>query len=310
MKLLKATFALSGWGLVLLGTSGVSAFCRTTTCDLSASCSDEPEKCCRFDSSGCDRNGLPLAWRGNCVSFAIHEAGSTKRDISAGALEGLVDQAFAAWLTTTCNSSPLSLEASSLGMVECRQQEYSEENANANIWMFRDEDWPYGRRGSSAAGQVSSNQLAITTVSFNWKTGELYDADVEFNAAQLNFSTGDENVTNDLLSIATHEAGHFLGLDHSDDYQSTMTAGYIPGSVAARTLAVDDESAICEVYPPDRRLAEAQTCEPRGGFSSTCSETGGCSCKLSDPAQPFAGASAWSLLTLALVWLRRRRRAA
>lgn len=308
MSWLKSMRAASAAAFVFFGVSGARAYCRTTTCDLSASCADEPDKCCRFDSNGCDRNGIPLAWPGDCVSYSVQQDGSETREITAVSLEKILNQAFGSWLETRCNSAALSLQASYLGTVECRQQEFGEETANANIWMFRDEAWPYGRPNSDSPGEVSSNQLAITTVSFNWKTGELYDADVEFNTAQLNFSTGDTNVTNDLLSIATHEAGHFLGLDHSSDYESTMTAGYVPGSVAARTLALDDENAICDMYPQGRPLAEEQTCEPRGGFSSSCTDSGGCGCKLSE-TKPFASAPAWSLLTLALIWMRRRQRA-
>ena len=57
--------------------------------------------------------------------------------------------------------------------VACRRHEYNAGQGNANIILFHDEVWPY---------QGTSNTLALTTLTFNTDTGEIYDADMEINA--------------------------------------------------------------------------------------------------------------------------------
>jgi len=73
----------------------------------------------------------------------------------------------------------------------------------------------------------------------------------------------------DLDSLLTHEAGHLLGLAHSSDSSATMFPGYEAGTIDLRTLAPDDITAICSVYPPGRQVSST-SCEPRRGYSDLC----------------------------------------
>jgi hypothetical protein len=59
----------------------------------------------------------------------------------------------------------------------------------------------------------------------------------------------------DLESALTHEAGHALGLAHSDDPNATMFSTTLPGETSLRTLEADDEAGICAVYPASSSLA-------------------------------------------------------
>lgn len=91
--------------------------------------------------------------------------------------------------------------------------------------------------------------IASTLITFD-AGGRIIDADIGFNADLYEFSMNDEPSEDevDLLSVATHEVGHFLGIGHSEVPGATMWATY-EGGVAARTLSDDDVAAIEYLYP-------------------------------------------------------------
>jgi hypothetical protein len=266
---------------LLLSPRVSHAFCRTTTCDPEVSCNAEPEDCCIRNAQGCDTNGIPIAWPTTCVSYAIQKDGSAVRDITAEQLSTIVDQAFATWTETICETG-LSIATENYGEVNCRTGEFNTQLANANVWMFRDTGWSTGNAVEGGDG-FDASALAVTTTNFNWKNGQLYDADVELNADQVEFTLPDQRTQFDLLSIVTHEAGHFLGLDHSSDSDATMHYAYAPPSIAARSLSPDDEAGLCAAYPEDRDIPGGGTCDPRRGFVKDClydapaAKKGGCS---------------------------------
>jgi hypothetical protein len=170
--------------------------------------------------------------------------------------------------------------------------------------MFRDNNWPYA--GANAT-------LALTTITFNFDTGEIFDADVEINSANTPLTTSANATRFDLDSILTHEIGHFLGLSHSADRNSTMYREYTQRDISLRDLEPDDEDGICAMYPRNRPF-ERSTCEPRHGFSSKCAPTRSGGCTLSAPDRIVDGRTrertGWLGLSLFglgwLVWARRR----
>jgi hypothetical protein len=101
--------------------------------------------------------------------------------------------------------------------------------------------------------------LGVTTVSFNTDTGEVFDADIEFNAADNFFTTVDlpvctakptlSCVATDVQNTATHELGHLLGLSHTDHLNSTMNATAAQGETSKRALDPGTHSFVCEAYP-------------------------------------------------------------
>lgn len=75
----------------------------------------------------------------------------------------------------------------------------------------------------------------------------------------------DTEGSRDLRAVITHELGHVLGLEHSDDASSTMYAVYT-GSAQAN-LAADDVAGICSLYsidapPPPPSCAHDEECLP------------------------------------------------
>lgn len=239
---------------VLLAPAAAHAYCRTAACDSQ----DTAWQVCTPEAPGdC---GTPLFWPNRCVGFTMQQAASAQ--VGLGDAESIFEAAFATWMNADCGQGTHpSIEIAYQGPVECDAQEYNKEKSNANIIMFRDDGWEYGGGGI----------LALTTVTYHKSTGEIYDADMELNSQNVkSFSVGDDSVEFDLLSIATHETGHFLGIAHSADQEATMFTNYQVGTITLRDLTADDVAAICAAYPPGMPKSTECDAEPRHGFSATC----------------------------------------
>ena len=78
----------------------------------------------------------------------------------------------------------------------------------------------------------------------------VYDADIVFNP-HAHFSTSTPPLANDfdLQSVAAHEAGHALGLDHSGIAHAVMFPFGDTGESQERTPTTDDLIAISFLYP-------------------------------------------------------------
>ena len=110
-----------------------------------------------------------------------------------------------------------------------------------------------------------SGILAATNWIVGPRSGEIGESDIFFNndffwSVDPNGSPG----TFDYQSVATHEIGHFIGLDHSDVGVSVSTGfrrqlvtgsaimfpfSFGPGTVVGRELTVDDETGVSLLYP-------------------------------------------------------------
>ncbi|HYP87192.1 MAG TPA: matrixin family metalloprotease [Polyangiaceae bacterium] len=298
-----ATFCgLAACAAALLSAPGASAFCRTTTCNPS-----DPKQACELADNGlCVTSGTPLGWRSSCVTVAVQQMGSPSNGFSYDDIANVVEQGFGAWLGASCaGGKPPSIDVKLIGPVECGESEYNKTAGNANIVLFRDGPWPY---------KGAQNALGLTTTRFDTTNGDLWDADIELNGADGNFSIGDPITGDDLLSVLTHESGHFLGLSHSTDDAATMRPVYNPqrDGTSFRSLAPDDVAGICAVYPPDRKPATA-SCDNRHGFSPQCgddqtpaSESKGCS--VSRAGGERAPLALLALLAACSVRVARRRR--
>ncbi len=258
-------FALS----VLSLSPRASAYCRTITLSIPASV-DQTTTC--YDPPG----AIPLWWSGQCVGFSVQQNASTQ--ISLGDAESHALAAFERWMNASCPSggSP-SIIVSDEGPVACDEVGYSEVGPNQHVIIFRDTSWPYSDR---------YNTLALTTVTFDTDTGEIYDADMEINTSKTTITVNEPAGAGeyDFDSIITHEAGHFLGMAHSPLDTAVMFAHYKAGSTA---LTSDDVAGICTIYEPGGARATEQDagtaivpvsvqeetpCDPtpRHGFGSQC----------------------------------------
>jgi len=270
-------------------SSAASAFCRSTTCGVD----------CPRDIDNCKTTGFPLYWTSSCVGFSLSRTGS--EHIPLQTIREVMQNAVVAWSDIPCGSGATATMAfTALKDADCNTAEYDAGGANANVIIFQDHKWTY---------QGLDNTLAKTTVTFDADTGEILDADLEFNHAFNEFTTGDDKVLYDLQSIATHEFGHFIGLDHTPDFLATMFSGYTDGTIDLRTIEPDDMDAICSVYNPTRTAVCSP--EPNGGFRSECSDAkvdDGCSVAATPPLGTPAGTPRGWMLLVGLAWLIRRRR--
>ena len=222
------------------------AFCRTTTCAVA----NPPPSCTRDPQTGCWREGIPLLWPQQCISYAVNTAGSALLGLDYAAAAGHVDQAFAHWPNAMCSDGGApSIAVMGRTGLTCDRVEYNPTGPNANAILFRDDHWTH-----------SDTAYAVTTVTFNPKTGQILDADMELNTQKLTAA--------DINFVVTHESGHFLGLDHSRDPLDVMYSTYDGGGLTPQ-ISDDDIEAICTVYPTSRS-APACSFEPPKGYATDC----------------------------------------
>lgn len=290
MKHLAAAFVAA---TVFTVSDAAHAYCRTASCPGGVT----GAQCVPAQTTDC---GIRLAWPDPCVQFWLQQDASSQVNLAQA--ETVFTAAFQAWTSAACGSGTPGIRATYGGPVACGEHEYNQQAGNANIIVFRDASWPH----------PSKSTLALTTVTYSLDTGEIYDADMELNSATVTFTVTDSGIQYDLLSVATHEAGHFLGLSHSASAAATMRPDYIPQSTILRDLDGDDIAGICESYPPANVPAGCDD-TPRHGFSGLCAadqpaaaqETQGCSFGRKDRS---SGSWLGGLSLLAMVVLRRSKR--
>ncbi|MBI5162190.1 MAG: matrixin family metalloprotease [Micrococcales bacterium] len=139
----------------------------------------------------------------------------------------------------------------------------------------------------SEGWELDPSYLAITLVTYDPASGEIWDADVLLNGDSHELAVGELDGRFDAASVLTHEVGHLVGLGHSELAEATMYASSRPGETVKRSLAADDELGLQALY-----LGQPMD--------------GGAGCRVS-PARS-GGAATW-IAAGAVLWLVRRRRA-
>jgi MYXO-CTERM domain-containing protein len=327
-RLLRALAAVA-----LLSGGDALAFVRSTT------------------TPGHPESGLCLWWGTRQIAYAVNASAVTTpgcRDSSAAA--ALVAASFSAWSAATregeaqrCTDLSLvgcgetaraAVGNDGVNLVVIRKGLCSDAPGFATCIQSRSWDacaaqfncWQYGVAG----GGIST--LALTRTTYDVGTGEILDADVELHAWSSGAtgawftcaSPADPSCTNppyglgpsctwiDLGSIVTHEAGHFLGLDHTCQYAppydacgSVMDPQIDVGLTSGRVLTADDVSGVCTIYPAGGATATCGGIVPAVRAGGSCEPPaepkGGCGCS-TDGAAAFAG-----LLGAALAAWRARR---
>ncbi len=237
--------------LLVLSAGPARAYCRTST----TSTPDHDGHVCAPPQAS--DSGAPIAWYMPRITYSVQQDAS--QDVPFEAAQAAVRAAFDTWMSADCGGEPPRIELIEGDAAVCAGYDYNKERANANVIFFVDQGWA-----------DEPEKLAVTTVTFNKNTGEIYDADMGLNSTDWTFTTTGAAGGMDLLSVLTHEAGHFLGLAHSAAPDATMNERYSPPEVQdLRSLAADDNDGICAIYPP-APIAEECDATPRHGFSPLC----------------------------------------
>jgi hypothetical protein len=213
--------------------------------------------------------------------------GSGAGGIAANTLADAARRSFSQWDAVSC-ADIVMLDG---GTANGRSVGYRPTAAtNENLVVVVDEagDWHH-----------TSVQIAVTTTSFNPRTGEILDADIELNAVDFEFATDGRADRMDLRNTLTHEVGHVLGFDHSAVPQATMHGSAPLGDTNKRDLHNDDVDAACTVYPIDAPTPGSRCGDGAGG--------GGCTCRAGAAEAPWVAGLAVAVLLRVRAGRARRR---
>ena len=226
------------------------------------------------DSGG--NTGPALTWHTRNITYTFQTNGSSQ--LAPLTTFATLQNAFGVWQNLTldpndvaqCGSLPGTDIAftrnSTLSNPNWVGYNYLDPNSNVNLLVFRDSAWNYG------ADTIDT--IALTTATYSQLTGEIIDADIEFNSFANKFSTDalPPMAHYDLLNTAVHEIGHFIGLAHCGavtcGHNEVMEPTANTMEIVKRQLKCDDRAAAVFKYP---KGADNGYCN--GANAATC---GGC----------------------------------
>ena len=189
------------------------------------------------------REALSLKWRPGTVAYFVSTSGSQR--VSADELQAAVARGFARW-----------------NAVSTAEVDFQFGGYVANIPFDADDVNTIGFDDRPDLDRV----LASTGLTYDTRTGEILEADIFFNGTfDWSASQSAQPGRFDLEAIATHEAGHFLGLGHSaiGETERVPSGGrrliasaavmfpiaFGPGNISGRELRADDIAGVSDIYP-------------------------------------------------------------
>ena len=176
-------------------------------------------------------SSLPIPYRINLASVPPA--------LGSAAGQAAVDGGFASWAAPTCTT----WRAANAGTTSVARASASDRE-NSILWVSG--SWP------AELGAVNVT-IGVTTPVYR-VGGYFLDADIQFNNVGFTWNTTGRGGV-DAQSIATHEEGHFLGLDHSSTRGAVMFASYSGGVL--RALSADDIAGVCALYPSGGAVPDA-----------------------------------------------------
>lgn len=181
---------------------------------------------------------VPVYWKTLPITYWISRPGS--QNLPQDAHIDVIKTSFATWNGQDCSRFSFTFG----GLLDAPKAEYipGGNNQNVVLWIEREGAWEH-----------PSDVLAVTPLKYNGSTGEIHDADIMLNGVNFRWSiqTPVPQGHYDVQNTVTHEAGHVLGLDHSDDQNAAMYGDAPVGDISKRSLKEDDRIGVCSIYPKD-----------------------------------------------------------
>jgi hypothetical protein len=209
-----------------------------------------------------DVNNAPVAtrWQNNSVIWNLNPTIGTNVQTGGGDdIPTALGKAFDTWRLTPLNGQVVTALTVIRGPDSAKTTPDTNTVDCANVVGFTDsntKDFPTGTIAFTSLFTQFGNPPTTYQCSGNPNpqicslASCIIDADIEFNPAEP-FSTAATTppASFDIQSVATHEIGHMLGMDHSGIAHTVM---YPFGDTSAtgiqRTLAVDDAAGIAFLY--------------------------------------------------------------
>ncbi|HEV2175743.1 MAG TPA: matrixin family metalloprotease [Terriglobia bacterium] len=209
---------------------------------------------------------VPTHWENNAVTWNLDPTlGKNVSTTGGPSVQALLTAAFSSWQNAqlTLNGAATTVDqlTITLGQVSSTLPANADAADCLNVIGFTDSvksDFPTGTIAFTQISTVTPPPgpptpytcTAPPTARTCTLNSCLADADIEFNPAQ-NFSTASPPPTNDfsVQSIATHEIGHMLGLDHSGLANAVMYPFGDTGLTTQSNLSTDDAAGIAFLYP-------------------------------------------------------------
>lgn len=204
------------------------------------------------------------------ISYVINSNSAPASLGAAGAISA-VNAGFATWSAPACTTWR-SNNAGSSNLTRAR----TGDSEHSILWI-------QGAAGSWP-GELGAENSTIGVTTPVWRNpGYFIDADIQFNAVGFRWGNGSGG-TVDTQSIAVHEEGHFLGLDHTNIRGAVMFPSYSGGQV--RNLNPDDQAGVCFLYPSGMAIPDSGMMMMGGGgvgdvcsMASPCADGNRCVCR-------------------------------
>lgn len=176
-------------------------------------------------------DGLPIQWDQEVVEYVVNASGSDDMDPQSAV--DAVQASFTEWSDLPGSDLKLSF----VGTTASKDYGYFRDQENSNLVVWEEQAWPF-----------DNSALAVTLTTFSTRTGKLLDADIVVNGVSYTWRANGSTKYHDISNSLTHEVGHFVGLDHSDDGEATMYPSAPAGEMQKRDLAQDDLNGLYFLY--------------------------------------------------------------
>ena len=177
-------------------------------------------------------------WEDPAIQYYLQYEGSD--DLGSEESMLAIYRAFQSWMDVPCTNVTMTDVGDAPDPMTNLLAGASPNGKNELVWI-EDDTWTLG---SSVLG---------VTAPLRGMDGYIYEADIAFNGYLLTFKN--EGPGTDLESVAVHEIGHLMGIQHNIGPYSWQNPPTMAPSIAnknkSRSLEEDDEMAVCFLYPVD-----------------------------------------------------------